>query len=94
VFTLTNTTDFLCCRLLGEFLLPPSNVLPRAFLDLHAIMKDIGMEYQAIHACPNDYIIYYKEHASKDKSPKRNESRYQTDKVTKRVPQKFFIIFP
>jgi len=23
-------------------------------------MKDIGMEYQAIDACPNDHIIYHK----------------------------------
>jgi hypothetical protein len=23
-------------------------------------MKYIGMEYQAIDACPNDHIIYYK----------------------------------
>jgi hypothetical protein len=25
-------------------------------------MKDIGMEYQAIDACPNDHIIYYKQY--------------------------------
>jgi hypothetical protein len=26
-------------------------------------MKEIGMEYQAIDACPNDNIIYYGKYA-------------------------------
>ena len=58
--TLTNAI-FLCCRLLGEFLLPLSNLLPE---DLHVVIKFIGREYQAIHACPNYDILYYKENAS------------------------------
>jgi hypothetical protein len=63
----TLTIYFLCFRLLGEFLLPSSNILPPTYRYLHAIMKDIGMEYQSIDACPNDYIIYYGQHASKKK---------------------------
>ena len=59
----TLTIYFLCFRLLGEFLLPSSNILPRTYQDLHAIMKDIGMEYQSIDACPDDDIIYYGQHA-------------------------------
>ena len=55
----TLITYFLCHRLLSEFLLPSSNILPRTYRDLNAIMKEIGMEYQAIDACPNDHIIYY-----------------------------------
>jgi hypothetical protein len=63
----TLTIYFLCFRLLGEFLLPSSNILPCTYRDLHAIMKDIGMEYQSIDACPDDHIIYYGQHASKTK---------------------------
>ena len=63
-FTLTSNY-LLCCRLLGEFLLPSSNTLPRTYRDLHAIMKDIGTDYQTIDACSNDHIIYYGQHASK-----------------------------
>ena len=55
----TLTSYLLCCRLLGEFLLPLSNILPRTYRGLHAIMKDIGMDYQTIYACTNDHIIYY-----------------------------------
>jgi hypothetical protein len=52
------------------------------------------MEHQDIHACPNDDILYYKEHASKDKCPKYDESRYQIDKVTKKVPHKVLHYIP
>lgn len=41
-------------------MLPPLNVLPHTYCYLHAVMKDIGMEYQVIDVCPNDDIIYYK----------------------------------
>ena len=60
---LTLTSNLLCCRLLGEFLLPSSNILPRTYRYLHAIMKNIGMDSQTIDACPSDHIIYYGQHA-------------------------------
>jgi hypothetical protein len=65
----TLITYFLRRRLLGEFLLPSSNILPRTYRDLNAIMKEIGMEYQAIDSCPNDHIIYYGKHALKTECP-------------------------
>ena len=85
---LTLTSCLLCCRLLGEFLLPSSNILPRTYRGLHAIMKDIGMDYQTIDACPNDHIIYYGQHASKTECLQCLISRYRSDQVTKRVPRK------
>ena len=51
-------------------------------------MKDIGMDYEAIHACPNDHIIYYKEHEFAAQCPICHTSRYRTDRLTKKVPQK------
>ena len=56
-----------CCRLLGEFLLPPSNNLPRTCREV--FMKEIRMDYQAIYACTNDRIIYYGKYASGKKIP-------------------------
>ena len=49
-------------------------------------MKDIGMDYQTIDACPNDHIIYYGQHDSKTECPQCLISRYRTNQVTKRVP--------
>ena len=54
-----------CCRLLGEFLLPPSNNLPRTCQEVFLIMKEIGMDYQAINACTNDHILYIMENMHK-----------------------------
>jgi hypothetical protein len=75
-------------------MLPPSNVLCHTYQDLHDIIKDIGMEYQDIHACPGDHIIYYGEHASKEECPKCQISRYRTDQVTKKVPRKVLCYIP
>jgi hypothetical protein len=51
-------------------------------------MKDIGMEYQTIDACPNDHIIYYKHHEFTTQCPTCHISRYQSDRLTKKVPCK------
>jgi len=57
-------------------------------------MKEIGMEYQAIDACPNDHIIYYGQYALENEFPQCQISRYWIDKMIKKVPHKVFIIFP
>ena len=83
-----------CCRLLGEFLLPPSNVLPHTSREVLLIMEEIGVEYKSIDACTNDHIIYYGQYASKNKFPQCVISRYRTDQVTKRVLHKVFRYIP
>lgn len=57
-------------------MLPYSNVLPSTCRDLHAIMKDIGMKYQAIHAFYNDHILYHGEHVLKEECPNCQISIY------------------
>ena len=56
-------------------------------------MKEIGMEYQAIDACPNDHIIYYWQYALENELPQCEISRYRTNQVTKKCLAKFFVIF-
>ena len=68
--------SFEFCRLLGEFLLPTSNILPRTYREIYVIMKEFGMEYQAIDACPNDHIIYYGKYALENEFPQCQTSRY------------------
>ena len=62
-----------------EFLLPPSNILPHTYRDLSAIMKEIGIQYEAIHACPDDHVIYYNKHEFETKCLECHITRYQTD---------------
>jgi hypothetical protein len=59
--------------------------------ELCAIMKDIGMEYQAIDACPNDHIIYYGQYASEMKCL---QCQINSDQVTKKVPHKVLCHIP
>ena len=63
------TYSFEFCILLGEFLLPTSNILPRTYREIYVIMKEFGMEYEAIGACPNDHIIYYGQYALENEFP-------------------------
>ena len=56
------TIHICCCRLIGEFLLRPSNTQPHSYRELSTIMNQIGMKYQTIHAWPNDHILYHKQH--------------------------------
>ena len=65
LFTLASY--FLCCRLLGEFFLPPSNNLPHTYRDMCVIMKYIGREYHDIDACSIYHIIYYGQYALEKK---------------------------
>ena len=57
-------------------------------------MKEIGMDYQAIDACPNDRIIYYGQYASWNKCPQCEISRYQINQVTNKVPRKVLHYIP
>ena len=80
--------------MIAEFLLPSPNILPRTYRDLFVIMKEIGMQYEAIDAFPNGHIIYYKQHEFETKCPKCHISRYRIDQVTKNVPHKVLHYIP
>ena len=85
---------YFCCSLIAEFLLPPSNILPRTYRDLSSIMKEIGMHYEAIHACPDDHVKYYNLHEFAIECLEFHISRYRTDQVTKKVPHKVLHYIP
>jgi hypothetical protein len=61
------------------------------------IMKEIGMDYQNIDACPNGHIIYYGQYALENECPQCQISRYQIDKASKKVRRKvlhYILIIP
>ena len=68
--------------MIAEILLPPSNILPHTYQDLSIIMKEIGMQYEAIHACLDDHVIF------ETGCLKIHISRYSIDQVTKNVSRK------
>ena len=57
-------------------------------------MKEIGMHYEAIHAYPDDHVIYYNQYEFSTEYLKCHMSRYQTDQVTKKVPHEVLHYIP
>ena len=78
-------------------MLPPSNILPPTYRYLSSIMREIGLHYEAIHACPDDHVIYYNQHEFEIECSECHVSRYRIDKVAKKMPHKvihYIPIFP
>ena len=58
-------------------LLPEDNTLPKNYFKAKNILCPMGMEYQKIHACPNDCILYRHEFQEMSKCPVYGTSRYK-----------------
>ena len=58
-------------------ILPKGNTLPTSHHEAEKIFFPMGMEYQKIHACPNDCILYRKEFEGLHKCPRCGVSRYK-----------------
>ncbi|XP_027922699.1 uncharacterized protein LOC114180586 [Vigna unguiculata] len=58
-------------------MLPKGNTLPTRNYDAKKILCLMGMEYQKIHACPNDCVLYRKELAMLHQCPWCGVSRYK-----------------
>ena len=50
--------SFIELLLLLKNMLPDDNTLPKNYYEAKKILCLVGMEYQKIHACPNDCILY------------------------------------
>ena len=58
-------------------LLPEENTLPKSYYQAKKILCPMGMEYQKIHACPNDCILYRHEFQEMPNCPKCGISQYK-----------------
>ncbi|XP_042975438.1 uncharacterized protein LOC122306930 [Carya illinoinensis] len=73
----------------------PELLLPDSFNEACSLERGLGFRYIKIHACPNDCIIFWKEHANKQECPKCGASRWLSSTKSKRpVPQKVMRYFP
>lgn len=72
--------------LLHDLILPRGNVLPGSWTEAKRVLSSIGMEYHIVHACVNDCILYHGEHANATSCPTCEESRYENDMLTLKVP--------
>jgi len=58
-------------------MLPEENTLPKSYYQAKKILCPMGMEYQKIHVCPNDCILYRHEFEEISKCPRCGVSRYK-----------------
>ena len=70
----TSVTDLL--SFLKE-LLPEDNEMPLSFYEAKKTLCSLGLQYEKIHACPNDCMLYRKEFADNKSCPICGESRWQ-----------------
>lgn len=47
-------------------LLPSDNILPGSWKEAKRMLKSIGMEYQIVHACINDCMLFRGADSNKD----------------------------
>ena len=83
-------------QVLGE-MFPVKNELPSSLYDAKKIMVALGMDYEKIHACPNDCILYRKDFKDFSNCPTCGVSRWMLGKnSTARVgvPAKVIWYFP
>ena len=58
-------------------ILPKENTLPKSYYQAKKILCPMGMEYQKIHACLNDCILYRHKFQEMHKCPRCRVSRYK-----------------
>ena len=74
----TNKSFNILLQFLLDFL--PSNAkLPKDCYKAKKIIKDLGLSYKKIHACPKDCILYWKENANLEACPNYNRLRWESN---------------
>ena len=87
-FAFTHTNDcLLCYRLLGK-MMPTGNHLPETRRKARQVVTGLGMDYDRIHACVNDCVLFRNEHARLDVCPKCGEPRYKEGMQGTTIPCK------
>lgn len=63
--------------------------MPETYEEGRQLIKQLGLDYDIIDACPCDEFLYYgKKESTLISCPKCNLSRYKANTVTKKVPRK------
>ena len=61
-------------------ILPNDNSFPKSMYEARKIMKLLGLDYEKIHACRNDCILYRNELENLSECPRYGASRWQIRK--------------
>ncbi|MCO5566700.1 hypothetical protein L7F22_020378 [Adiantum nelumboides] len=75
-------------RLLNKQILPEGNHMSPTRPDAKKLLTNLEMDYDKIHACPNDCILFRNEYANLLLCPKCGAKRYREDTQGTEVPAK------
>ena len=79
---------------LMQKLLPEGNCLPNSQGEAKKILAAMGLDYIAIHACPNDYVLYQVDFSNIQTCHKCKVNCYRQDLQGTNVPCKVLRYFP
>ena len=68
--------------------------MPESHNEAKKKLATLGLDYECIHACPNDHVLFRKELANEVRCPRCGASRYQEDVQGNKVPSKVLRPFP
>ncbi|KAL6596879.1 hypothetical protein ACP70R_047013 [Stipagrostis hirtigluma subsp. patula] len=90
----SNKSFDMLLKLLKEAL-PTGDSLPATYYKAKKTLRDLGLDYESIHACFNDCVLFWKELEDKDECPVCKESRWKERKgKTTRIPRKVLHYMP
>src|SRR5690348_6879312 len=76
------------CRLLKK-ILPSGNRMPNCRSHARSLVTSLGLDYNCIHACPNDCVLYQGSHMDATHCPIcGGEARYKRSVVGEKTPCK------
>jgi hypothetical protein len=69
--------------------------LHRLYYEAKQFRSGLCFSYESIHACKNDCVLFWKEHADKEECPQCKTSKWSGVKGSgKKIPQKVLWYFP
>ena len=68
--------------------------MPKSQTEAKKTLATLGLDYEVIHTCPNDHVLFGKELANEVLCPQCGASRYQEDVQGDKVPRKVLRHFP
>lgn len=77
---------------------PANNALPLSLYEAKKTMATLGLQYEKIHTCPNDWILYRKDYKDLIACPTCGTSRWKekdtNETKSKGLPAKVLSYFP
>nr|XP_018628358.1 uncharacterized protein LOC104102253 [Nicotiana tomentosiformis] len=68
--------------------------LPKSLNKARNMIRDLGLHYEKIHACPNDCMLFWNDNAKADNYSVCGSSRWKSTNASSKIPTKILRYFP